>query len=55
MFVMSTLNIVEQPSDGTSPKLVAKQFAKKVKGFLATTGAGEVALLKSADWAYCWQ
>ena len=60
-FVMLTLKIVEQPSDGTGPKLVAKRFAKKVKRLLATAGAGEVALLKrpwfvamnSADWAYC--
>ena len=46
--VMLTLKIVEQPSDGTGPKLVAKRFAKKVKRLLATAGAGEVALLKRA-------
>lgn len=61
--VMLTLKIVEQPNDGTGPKLVANRLAKKVKRLFATAGAGEVVpvnkawfwAMKSADAAYCWQ
>lgn len=60
---MLTLKIVEQPKDGTGPKLVAKRLAKKVKRLLATAGAGEVfpvnrawfVAMNNADAAYCWQ